>query len=86
MKQFGSLYYGSREVKNSEANEEIIPKGVHLYKFSIYVSDNCTVSINGSEPIFIPGGTGFSSEQNDAMIYSFKILEDGIDYHWIGGA
>lgn len=86
MKQFGSRYYGSSEIKTSVAEEEIVPQGVSLYKISLHIENDTTVSINDSEPIFLKGGMGFSSEQNDAMIWSLKILDDGVSYFWVGGA
>lgn len=81
----GSNFTGSSEVQTSVANEEIIPKDKRIYKFSIAVTENCTASINGSDPIFIAGGSGFSTNQVDAIISSFKILEDGKEFYWIGG-
>ncbi|PAV30184.1 hypothetical protein CIL05_06870 [Virgibacillus profundi] len=86
MRQFGSQFHGSDSIQTSVANEEIIPNKVNIYKFSVSNSTDCTVSINGSNPIFLKGGMGFSTEQNDAMISSFKFLEDGIEYFWVGGS
>lgn len=86
MRQFGSEFYGSSEMQSSKANEEIVPDKVSFYKFSFMNSDDCQISINDSEPIFLPARTGFSSEQNDAMIGSFKILDDDIEYFWLGGS
>lgn len=85
MKQFGTRFHGTNEIKTSVANEEIVPKGVVFYKFTILIDQDCTVSINNSPPIFLRGGMAFSTEQNDAVISSFKILEDGKTYSWVGG-
>lgn len=86
MRQFGTEFHGSDSIEVSAADAEIIPDKINMYKFSLYNEDDCTVSINGSKPIFLRGGAGFSTEQNDAMISSFKILEDGINFNWVGGS
>lgn len=83
MSRIGSSFVGSPKVETSVANEEILP--VACYKLSIIPESDCTASINESEPIFLKGGVGFSTNQVDAKIYSFKIIEDGIQYFWIGG-
>jgi len=82
-RRLGSQFIGSSEIETSVANEEIVTQT--CYKFSIVPQEDCTASINGSEPIFLKGGVGFSTNQVDAIINSFKILEDGIPYFWIGG-
>lgn len=83
LSRLGSDFIGSSEVKSSVANEEILPQA--CYKLSIIPESDCSASINYSEPIFLKGGIGFSTNQIDAKINSFKILEDGIPYFWIGG-
>lgn len=81
----GSEIQGTDELKTSVANEEIIPTKQSFYKFSLLNEQDTTASINGSEPIFLRGGVGFSSDQVDTKIHSFKFLQDGIPYFWIGG-
>lgn len=83
LRRLGLKYIGSSQMETSVANEEIVTET--CYKFSIMVENDCTASINKSEPIFIKAGVGFSNNQVDAAIYSFKILEDGIQYFWVGG-
>lgn len=83
MSRLGSNFIGSSEVETSVSNEEILPSP--CYKLSLIPESDCTASINGSEPIFLKGGVGFSTNQIDAKINSFKILEDGVQYFWIGG-
>lgn len=81
----GSNIYGSSEKLTSKANENIIPDGKSFYKFSLMCESDTTVSINDSEPIFVQGGMGFGSDQIDAKIYSFKFLDDGVVFFWVGG-
>lgn len=83
--QRGSSYDGSPELMTSVAGEEIIPDKRSYYKFSLINKQDTTVSVNESSPIFISAGVGFTMNEVDGRVSSFKILEDGIEYHWIGG-
>ena len=83
--QIGSRYEGSPEIETSVAGEEILPENKAYYKFGLMVDEDCTVSINGSNPIFLRAGLGFTMNEIDGRISSVKIQEDGIPFNWIGG-
>lgn len=78
-------FKGTDEIKASVANEELLPKNHYFYKFSLMNDKDCTVSINDSDPIFLQENIGFSTDNADVNINSFKFLEDGVGYFWIGG-
>jgi hypothetical protein len=75
-------------------NQEIIPdipvelgwseKKYSFYKFSFHNFQECTVKINGSEPILLLADQGFESSDIDVEITSFIIEEVGITYQFIG--
>lgn len=85
-----SGYAGSNGILTSTANTEIVnPENLGLNKlsfkkFSFLNKNNCTVKINGSDPIFLEAGQGFASDESDPPIKSFIIIEEGIQYNWIG--
>lgn len=79
-----SAFKGSSAKLTSAANEEICKKGECYEKFDFYNYQDCTVKINGSAPIFLGAGQGFSTDRFDEPIYSFIVVEAGIDYNWIG--
>lgn len=87
---FGSGYIGSADIETSVAEKEIIPLSPYgeqceLYKFSLENIEACHVLINGyNTPIFLKAGQGFNVNKNDRNIESFKIVEDGIHFNWIG--
>ncbi|MBM7598105.1 hypothetical protein JOC34_000462 [Virgibacillus halotolerans] len=83
--QYGSSFHGTDSIKTSVANEEILPTASKFYKFSLMNEGDSTVSINGSDPIFLKSGIGFSTDQSDVYVKSFKFLEDNIQYFWVGG-
>lgn len=55
-----------------------------FYKFKFVNRDECTVSINGADPIYLYKGEGFETESGDVRIESFIIQEENIRYHWRG--
>lgn len=83
--RIGSEFYGTSQIEVSNSNEEVIPKNTIFYKFSFLNEEDCTVKINGSDPIFLRAGIGFSTNQVDSEINSFVVVESGIEYFWIGG-
>lgn len=88
----GSGYIGSPHLETSEtSNYEVIPEspptwsgGYSFYKFAFMNDQDCTVIINGGNPIFLRAGQGFSTDYYDKLIESFVIVEEGIQYNWIG--
>lgn len=84
--QIGASYYGSPDFQVSSANQELVPDRVYFYKFSFMPKQNCRVKINDSDPILITPELGFSMDESDAFIYSFIIIDDGVEFVWIGGA
>lgn len=83
--RIGSNFDGTDKIKTSIANEEILPNDKSFYKFALMVKQDTKVSINDSSPIFIESGVGFSTDQIDSVIHSFKILDNGVPYYWMGG-
>lgn len=84
--QIGGKYFGSPSIQTSSANQELVPDKTAFYKFSYMPSQNCTVRINGSDPILITSRLGFSMNEVDAYISSFVIVESGIEFHYLGGS
>ena len=84
--QIGSRFFGSSQLTTSTSNQEIVPRGKIFYKFSFMNSQDCTVKINGSNPIFLRANQGFSMDEVDAYIHSFVIVEPNIEFNWVGGA
>lgn len=83
----GTRILGSSEIQTSKANEELVPQGKFFYKFSfVNESDSdCRVIINNEEPIMVRKGRAISTNEVDPNIYSFVIIEPGIDFTWAGG-
>lgn len=88
----GSKFLGSTDLQTSSANQEIIPQEVpegwtikyKLKAFSFHNVQAAKVKINGSDPIYLGAGKGFNSNINSPEIYSFVIITEGIDFHWVG--
>ncbi|MEK4705899.1 hypothetical protein [Bacillus sp. FSL H8-0512] len=88
----GSGYKGSSKLESTNTeNFEIVPpdtqgskKLTQFYKFQFRNDQDCSVSINHGEPIFIRAGDGFSMDHIDAPIFSFVIKEKGIQYNFAG--
>lgn len=88
--RIGSGYIGSSELQTSIANQEIIPtrengRPYNCYKFAFMNDQACTILINKSiTPILLRSGQGFSISEIDSPIHSFKIVESGITFNFIG--
>jgi hypothetical protein len=90
--RFGSGYIGTDTLKTSVAQQELIPSPpanwntkYSLYKFTFMNDQDCSVLINGNlSAIFLRAGQGFDTDDSDAPIYSFKIVETGITYNFVG--
>ena len=85
----GYGYHGSPTRMKSKANEEIVPNPpaghttkYEFYKFQFNNDEDCSVTINKKDTIFIPAGPGFITGPDDAPITSFVIKEAGITYNW----
>ena len=85
----GTGYLGSPALMESKANEEVITKkpddwsqGYVCYKFEFDNDQDCTVTINGKNTIFIRAGRGFITTPEDAPITSFVIKEPRVAYTW----
>ena len=84
-------YIGSSALQTSVAGAEVIPVspvgwtiGYSLHKFSFVNLDNCTVVINDGDAVYIPANQGFNTQIGDIPIESFRIVEGGIRFNWIG--
>ena len=89
--RIGSGFISSNGIETSVANRELIPTPpsnwtipYNVYKFSFINDTNCTCVINGSHTIFLRAGQGFSTSEVDAVITSFRIVEAGVKYNFVG--
>ncbi|MCM3110021.1 hypothetical protein [Lederbergia lenta] len=85
--RLGSDYIGSEALEVSVANKDIIQetsKRYNLYKFSFINDSDCTVVVNDKARLFLRANQGFSIDEVDSPIWSFKVVEDGIQYNWLG--
>jgi hypothetical protein len=92
--RLGNGFLGTDSLKTSTANVQLIPsppvgfvlgKKYNLYKFAFMNDQDCSVLINdNASPIFLLAGQGFETNEIDAPIHSFKIVEVGINYNWLG--
>jgi hypothetical protein len=83
-------YNGDRQV--STENQEILtiidpsltfPRGIY-HEFSFLNNEACTVKINNSSPIPLDADQGVQINRDDTKLYSFIIVESGINYKWFG--
>ena len=82
--KYSAGFLGSPSILISGSSQELVDPGVSFHKFSFYNHQECTISINGSEPIFLVAKQGFSSDRHDKLISSFIINESGVPFNWIG--
>ena len=90
--RLGSAYMGSSGILTSVANAEIIPSPpshwsgkYYFYKFTFMNDQECKIIINDSNmQIYLRAGQGFEMNEVDASIHSFKIVESGVTYNWMG--
>lgn len=71
----------------SVANQEIVAIEQikrKYYEFHFVNTQDCSVIVNGSNPIPCPAGAGFIADSNDAKVITFKIVESNIDFTWRG--
>ena len=75
----------------STANQELLPNkpaswshGYKLIRFSFDNDQDCSVVVNGQVTIFLKAGQGFEIGEGDIPITSFKIVQAGITFNWIG--
>lgn len=78
-------------LEKSKSNHEVIPSPpdtwtikYSFYKFSFLNDQECHVSINSGDPIYLRAGQGFQMDAHDSPITSFKISESGITYNFLG--
>lgn len=82
--RIGSGYLGSPDIETSVADQEIIPIGKTLYKFSMKILQDAHISINNGTPIYMAANSTFETGVEDQWVYSLKFTENGIKYHWVG--
>jgi hypothetical protein len=89
--RIGSGYLGSSQIETSVANQEIVPSppvnwtlSFALYKFSFVNRESCHVVINNGNSIFLDANQGFDMAEIDVPIRSFKVVEAGINFNWLG--
>jgi hypothetical protein len=44
----------------------------------------CHVTINGTDTIYLRAGQGFNTDRPNKAISSFVIQEQGVSFNWIG--
>ena len=88
----GNGYLGSESLITSTENYEVVPntpdgwsdERYSFYKFSFINKTDCTIRINGGNPIFLEKNQGFEANKGDAKINSFVIVEPDVEFNWIG--
>jgi hypothetical protein len=90
--QAKGLGYNGDKGTTSTANQELLKvinaqwtysKG-RFYEFSFMNTQACSVKINGGSAIPLLAEQGVSSNENDALIDSFVVVETGIEFNWFG--
>lgn len=84
MSNLNSGFLGSPAIITSTAEQELVEKGIFYHKFSFFNYETCTISINGSDPIYLAAEQGFSSDFHDVLVKSFIIKEANIRHNWVG--
>lgn len=93
--QVGAGYIGTSGLTSSTPNLDIIQPlkpasyttavTFSVYKFDFINQSACTVLVNDSiVPIYLAANQGFETGYEDTPIYSFKIIEAGIVYNYVG--
>jgi hypothetical protein len=89
--RIGNGYLGSNNLQTSIGNTEILPtppsdwtEPYNFYKFSFKNDQDCHIIINSGNQIFLRANQGFEMNEIDETITSFKIVESGITFNWIG--
>ncbi len=87
-------FIGSEAVQNSGAgNYQVIPdpparwanNQYKLKSFAFLNEQECNVSINGSDTIYLEANQGLTVEiEKFDLIESFVIVDAGVDFQWIG--
>ncbi len=75
---------GMKNIIENAPADWTLPYKFRVFKF--YNETDCTVIVNGSNPIFIMGNMGFESHSilGYPEIYEFIIVEAGINYNYYG--
>lgn len=82
--RIGAGFCGAPSLQTSVLGKEIVPAGKRFYKFSFINDQDCTIKINGGDPIFLRAAQGFDSGKVDVLIRSFVIVEASVTYNFIG--
>jgi hypothetical protein len=83
----GRGFSGSTNKSISIANAEVLTTLEDTngyYNFTLQVFNDCHISVNGSQYIFLGANTTFETDSNDTPIKSLKIQENGVEYIWVG--
>jgi hypothetical protein len=81
MQYVGSGVIGKSAPTLSTANLELVPATVQNLKRIVFKNTElCTIKVNGSNPIYLNAGQGFSTEIGELLIYSFVVVEANITY------
>ena len=54
------------------------------YNFSLQVYNDCHISVNGSQNIFLSANNTFETDSKDAPVKSLKIQENDVQFIWVG--
>lgn len=78
----GTGFVGSSAIQTSTANQELVA-GKPFYRMSFLNKADCTIKINGGDPIFLEEEQGFDSSERDVSIESFIVVTEGIQFNYI---
>ena len=87
VQSIGRGYSGSGSKLTSAAGLEVLTNledGSGYYNFSLQVFNDCHISVNGSQYIFLAANTTFETDSKDAPVKSFKIQESDVQFVWVG--
>ena len=77
---YGSVLKGSANLQTSVAEQEIIATDDRFTDFSLLNNQDCHISINGGDYIFVRANQGLELY----VVNSIKIQEAAITFNWIG--
>lgn len=77
---YGTIIDGSTSIQSSISEEEIIPNNNRYFNFSLQNDQDCNISLNGGDYIYIRAGQGLFAD----VVFSCKIQQLGITFNWVG--
>ena len=87
VQSIGRGFSGAGNKLTSVANTEVLTNledSSGYYNFSLQVFGDCHISVNGSASIFLNANTTFETDSKDVPIKSLKIIENDVQFIWVG--